>query len=208
MSESAATSFEPAKHLTKVSGSEYLEVKWRLVWLRDAHPNASVITTLLSHGDNTAVFQAHVEIPGGGIATGHGSESAGDFRDYLEKAETKAIGRALAALGFGTQFCPDHEFGASVGRVVDAPVRKSPQQSRGAGVGNAPPRVDKTESSIRDQPATDRQLRYLQAVAKEAGMDPEQLDGMSTEHFGHVTAHLGRRDASSLIDIIQSAHSQ
>src|SRR5687767_583632 len=121
-STTSPTPFDPGRHLTRVSGSDYLEVKWRLVWLRDQHPDAILITDLVSHGDNTAVFKASITIPGGGTATGFGSETAGDFRDYLEKAETKAIGRALAALGFGTQFCPDHEFGASVGRVVDSPV--------------------------------------------------------------------------------------
>src|SRR3954452_7029289 len=126
---SATTPFEPARHLTRISGSDYLEVKWRLVWMRDQHPDATIETQLVSHNDSTAVFRAMVSIPGGGSATGWGSESAGDFRDYLEKAETKAIGRALAALGFGTQFCQDHEFGggnivAGNGqmRIVDAPV--------------------------------------------------------------------------------------
>ena len=120
---SVTTPFEPARYLTRISGSDYLEVKWRLVWMRDRHPDATIETQLVSHNDNTAVFRAMVSIPGGGSATGWGSESAGDFRDYLEKAETKAIGRALAALGFGTQFCPDFEFGAAVGRVVDSPVK-------------------------------------------------------------------------------------
>src|SRR5215203_6459059 len=125
---SVTTPFEPARYLTRISGSDYLEVKWRLVWMRDQHPDATIETQLVSHNDNTAVFRAMVSIPGGGSATGWGSESAGDFRDYLEKAETKEIGRALAALGFGTQFCPDMDDGSSVGRVVDSPV------TRGAGV--------------------------------------------------------------------------
>jgi hypothetical protein len=94
---SATAPFEPARYLTRISGSDYLEVKWRLVWMRDQHPDATIETQLVSHNDNTAVFRALVSIPGGGSATGWGSESAGDFRDYLEKAETKAIGRALVS---------------------------------------------------------------------------------------------------------------
>jgi hypothetical protein len=217
------TPFEPARHLTRVGGSDYLEVKWRLVWMRDQHPDAMVRTELLSHSDNTAVFRAIVEIPGGGCAYGHGSESAGDFRDYLEKAETKAIGRALAALGFGTQFCPDHEFGASVGRVVDSPVnRRNPQQgtprptaARPSGSNSsAQSRADPVERDIGktasvaasgpDQPATQRQLRYLQAVAREAGIDGAGLDDRSEQEFGVPAAALNRRDASAMIDIISS----
>ncbi len=118
----AATAFEPARFLSRLNGKDYLEVKWRLVWLRDRHPGANVDTELVELKDDKAVFKATIEIPEGGRATGYGSETAGDFRDFLEKAETKAIGRALGALGFGTQFCDDPEFGAAVGRVVDSPV--------------------------------------------------------------------------------------
>jgi hypothetical protein len=197
----AATPFEPARYLTRVNGSDYLEVKWRLVWLRDRHPDAVVETELVSHHDNVAVFRAKVALPNGGAATGWGSESAGDFRDYLEKAETKAIGRALAALGFGTQFCPDFEFGATVGRVVDSPV-KTPRAARGT----ATERQDAGAVAAigPDQAATQRQLRYLQAVAREAGFDAAALDERAMQEFG-VQAHaLSRRDASTLIDLIQT----
>jgi hypothetical protein len=199
---SAATPFEPARFLTRVNGSDYLEVKWRLVWLRDQHPDATVETELVSHNENTAVFRARVAIPGAGSSTGWGSETAGDFRDYLEKAETKALGRALAALGFGTQFCPDFEFGAAVGRVVDAPVKVA-NQSRSS----APASRQDTASVAAigpDQPATQRQLRYLQAVAREAGLDGGALDERAVQEFGVQAAALSRRDASALIDLIQS----
>lgn len=199
---SVATPFEPARFLTRVNGSDYLEVKWRLVWLRDRHPDATVDTELVSHNDNTAVFRARILIPGGGSSTGWGSETTGDFRDYLEKAETKAIGRALAALGFGTQFCPDFEFGAAVGRVVDAPVKVAGRVRTGT-------TADRQETvSVAaigpDQPATQRQLRYLQAVAREAGLDGAALDDRAMQEFGVQAAALSRRDASSLIDLIQS----
>src|SRR4051794_17089448 len=114
------TTFEPAKYLVNLNGKgEYLEVKWRHLWLRTEHPDAVIETELVRLEDRDAVFKARVSIPGGGSATGWGSESAGDFRDFLEKAETKAIGRALAALGFGTQYCHDHEFGVGEPPVVN-----------------------------------------------------------------------------------------
>ena len=197
---SAVETFEPAKFLTRVNGSEYLEVKWRLVWLRDRHPEAQVETELVSHVGDTAVFRARVVIPDGGSATGWGSESAGDFRDYLEKAETKAIGRALAALGFGTQFCPDHEFGAAAGRVVDAPVKVS-RFSRGQANDERPAVA---AAPAPEQAATQRQLRYMQAVAREAGIDPQALDELASREFGGPAMSLSRRDASALIDLIQN----
>lgn len=129
MTEQSQT-FDSSRYLIKLKGKDYLEVKWRLYWLRTEHPDASIVTSVLEHDrkDGYALIQAAVAIPGGGSATGLGSETKGDFGDYLEKAETKAIGRALAALGYGTQFCDDHDFGAGSKtdyRLVDNPVGRS-----------------------------------------------------------------------------------
>ncbi len=108
-----AKPFDPRTYLRRIrvrgSEVEYLDVKWRLVWLRSEHPDAHVITDMISNDNNAAVFRAEVTLPNGGRATGYGSEARADFTDYIEKAETKAIGRALAALGYGTQFALDFD---------------------------------------------------------------------------------------------------
>jgi hypothetical protein len=116
--------FDPSKHLRPMKGgAEYLDVKWRLVWLRQEHPDAEIETRALEHEPGKwAAFVARVALPGHGSATGHGSESAGDFRDYYEKAETKALGRALAALGYGTQFVGDELDEGE--RIADSPVER------------------------------------------------------------------------------------
>ncbi len=107
----AATGFDASKYLTNLRGKEYLEVKWRLLWLRTQHPDATIETEMVEHDAGLALFRARVSVPDGGSATGWGSETVDDFGDFIEKAETKALGRALAALGFGTQFCEDYNFG-------------------------------------------------------------------------------------------------
>lgn len=121
--------FDPAKYLRKLKGSDYLEVKWRLLWLRTEHPDAVITTEMarLELNPPLAVFRAHVSIPGAGAATGWGMEERADFGDFLEKAETKALGRALAALGFGTQFADDFDFErpGDGTKIVDAPVARS-----------------------------------------------------------------------------------
>ena len=120
--------FDPTQYLSNFDGRDYLEVKWRLLWMRSQHPDARITTEIVQHNEENgfALFRAEVEVPTGGKATGWGSETVRDFHDYIEAAETKAIGRALAALGFGTQFCTDFDFSANArpGRpqVVDAPV--------------------------------------------------------------------------------------
>lgn len=182
------TTFEPGKYLTKVNGRDYLEVKWRLVWFRNEHPDGEITTELVEHADRTAVFRARVSVPGGGTATGWGTESAEDFGDYVEKAETKAVGRALAALGYGTQFCPDFDFGAAANRIVDAPIDISTTRGR------------RTEDGTR---ATPRQINYVRAIAHEVGLTDEELNEEVTERFGTTVEELGRRDASVLIEQLQ-----
>jgi hypothetical protein len=191
----AQTSFDPARHLTLVSGKEYLEVKWRLVWLRSEHPDASIETELVSHHNNEAVFRAHVKLPGGGSATGWGSEDSQGFGDYLEKAETKAIGRALAALGFGTQFCSDFDFGAAAGRVVDAPV-----QFRAIGGSSA---QESRSTGGYDTAATDRQLKLIASLARDLKLSRQDLEATSTEITGASFDALTRRNASTLIETLK-----
>src|SRR4051794_40253444 len=119
--------FEPSHYLMQIEGRDYLEVKWRLVWLRAEFPTARVLTRMVKHEDGFALFRAQVTLPNGASATGWGSETSHDFADYIEAAETKALGRALAALGFGTQFTRDYDFAEAAAQnaprqVVDSPV--------------------------------------------------------------------------------------
>lgn len=209
--EMAAEQFEPAKYLVNLNGrGEYLEVKWRLLWLRTEHPEASIETELVRLEDHDAVFKARVTIPGGGSATGYGSESAGDFRDFLEKAETKAIGRALAALGYGTQFCQDHEFGGgnimgSNGqmRIVDAPVDFAKNRGQRAGSGGNVASAAQVAADQGNQRATERQVKFIRAIAREAGLDEQELADWTQELYSQEVDQLNRRDASTLIEALQ-----
>jgi hypothetical protein len=197
------STFDPSKYLTKVGGADYLEVKWRLVWLRELHPNATIETELVSHDGNLAVFRARVSIPGGGSATGWGSEGVDDFRDYLEKAETKALGRALAALGFGTQFCPDFDFGAAQGAVVDSPIDFASTRGRRLAEGRSA-ESDRRVASL-NQPVTPRQLKFIQAIAREKGMTEEEVNAEVERVYGRSSVtELDRRDASAFIDRLQA----
>lgn len=197
------SAFDPSRFLTRINGREYLEVKWRLVWLRSVHPDATLETDLINHSDALAIFRARVSLPSGASATGWGSETPGDFGDYLEKAETKAIGRALAALGFGTQFCPDFEFGAAHGRVVDTPVDlrtvRGPQHA-GANMHTHA----QTDDAPRDAAdATPRQIAFLKRLTREAGMQASEVEQRSADQFGKPVSELRRHEISMLIEALQ-----
>ncbi|HYI25877.1 MAG TPA: hypothetical protein VD767_10750 [Thermomicrobiales bacterium] len=186
--------FDPTRHLSLINGNEYLEVKWRLVWLRTEHPDAHIDTELVSHQGSEAVFRAKVSLPDGGSATGWGSEDAQSFGDYLEKAETKAIGRALAALGFGTQFCTDFEFGAAHGRVVDSPVALHAIREDGT------PERPRAASGLA---ATEKQRGLIQSLGRDARLDLDSLNQIAQEQTGRTLDELSRKDASTLIDFLQ-----
>ena len=208
--------FRPADYLIKLKGKDYLEVKWRLVWLRTEHPGAVINTDLHGMTDSSAVFKATVTLPDGGSATGWGSEESSDFGDFLEKAETKAIGRALGALGFGTQFTGEEfEFVDTGGqRVVDSPVQRPAPAQRPAPVAapsaldaalgpkQAPPGVDPTTGEVLKKNATAETVEELRIametahtkddLAKHSG-EVSRLTGLTVEQLNMLRAVYAKR---------------
>ena len=202
------TRFDPTRHLRKVrGGAEYLEVKWRLVWFRERFPNGRIETELLHFTGSSGVVKATVtaiDADGAihGLATGIKAGDAASFGDFLEKAETGAIGRALAALGFGTQFTAD-EYGEGEDRVVDAPVQRDSgaRRERPANWGSPQPptelrpetnRVAQTSSSM----ATEAQVKAIYGISKGLGWEPDTL----FQWLSNVRPEeLSKQEASSVI---------
>ena len=100
MSKSHKTTKGTELPLLNLRGRDYLEVKYRLVWFREEHPGWSIETEFLSTTETSACAKATVRDEQGRIiATSHKFETERGFPDFLEKAETGAIGRALALIG-------------------------------------------------------------------------------------------------------------
>lgn len=202
--------FEPSRYLRKLAGRDYLEVKWRLLWLRTEHPDAIMETEMVRLDESFALFRAKVAIPGGGEATGWGSETRQDFFDFIEKAETKALGRALAALGYGTQFCEDFDFAAgSAGNahVVDSPVEFVPRggesgaNSVDRGTPSRPAAIPQASSSL----ATPAQLKLIYLTAtRDLHITEEELEERCQTQYGRLPLHLTKREASEFIDSLKS----
>ncbi len=134
--------FEPKRHLIKVQGGRnYLPVSARLIWFRQEHPDWGIETepVTIDCDKQYAIFRARIyNAEGRLMATGTKREDIKGFPDYLEKAETGSVGRALALCGFGTQFAPEldevdvREAAAGNGRFHDSPL-PSPRSVRPGG---------------------------------------------------------------------------
>lgn len=131
--------YDPNQHMMSLKGRDYLNVQNRLLWfirdqreliVRGLATCSYIIRTELVEVDRAqgfAHFSCYVRDVLGNETTSYGSETAKDFGDYIEKAATKAEGRALLNLGYGTAMAPEMDEGE---RVVDSPVaRREPHLS-------------------------------------------------------------------------------
>ncbi len=234
--EQRTRSFNPNEHVMQLKSKDglkdYLPVQWRLVWFRDQCPQGTIETEELEYdldreieaevfvwnaekrrsekvvkrAKGYARYRAMVTDGKGGRATGTKSESAVNFPDFGEKAETGSIGRALAALGYGTQFAPELN---EEHRIVDSPVERTSMvaESNGAyssgntnngerkpivavrptaanGVrGNSADGAASTPEATADMsamPITDQQRSSIRKLCQHLGKaEPEQVESMS-----------------------------
>jgi hypothetical protein len=179
----------------------YLDVKWRLVWFREEHPHGSIQTDLLSPpGVTPAVVKATVTLENGVTATGFGQCGEDDWSDWLEKAETRAIGRALALLGYGTQFCEDFD-----DVVSDSPVEGRPRRVSESRAGSEARSGGESRQSGQQEAArmTSNQRGYIEALAREVGLGQAELTAFTEERFERAFVDLNRSEASEVIQSLQ-----
>ena len=101
--------------IVNIRGKEYQTVALRVQKFREAHPDWAIVTVIVSRDDTAVVMLASIlNAEGRIIATGHAEENRKSSQinqtSALENCETSAIGRALAAAGFGgTEFASANE---------------------------------------------------------------------------------------------------
>jgi hypothetical protein len=135
----------------RVQGNkQYLPVANRVQWFRGEHPTWTISTSVVELDWTTgyAVLRAEVlDETGRLIASGMKTETRKGFGDFVEKAETGAVGRALARTGYGTEDALDLEGD----RYADAPIEQ-PESSRGAKAssprGSAPVRTPEEQELL------------------------------------------------------------
>lgn len=132
--------FDPTKYMLKLPKSkkitlgngqirwektvtDYLPVAARIAWFRREHPDWSIITKIVELANKAVVMKAVIKDAGGRIiATARKKETEIGFPDYIEKAETGAVGRALAMCGYGTLQAPEFD---EEDRLADSPIEKA-----------------------------------------------------------------------------------
>lgn len=178
---------------TRRGGADYLPVAYRLVWFRDECPTWSIVTDLVRGGPEAgyALMRATIMDDGGRvIATAHKVEDSKGFEDFTEKAETGAIGRALAIAGYGTQFAAELR-ADDAADPVDAPAaqpqvtaqRAAPQASSTAVAAGAP----------EDAPAVTGPA--LRAMFVQAGVSGDRVDFVARGVYAWATG--GRFDKTT-----------
>jgi len=193
------------KFLIRVQGNRlYLPTQVRIVWFREECPEWSIETKTVegSLAEGYAVVKAIVRNPEGRIiAEGQKSETHKDFpAGFIEKAETGAIGRALAVAGFGSIYAAELDELGDTEHVADAPVQRpvhsqAPAPAPDAKLttvspakGTGAPAIDyRARAAAHTDPEIVALNARLKELAQEAGVDPTDTKAM----IGMIAWHLG-----------------
>lgn len=181
-----------APHLwDNLQGKDYFKPRGRLLWFRSVHPapEGRLTTDFLHVGDHTIVtvsVWADGTVIAMGSATVREWSKGGAPRD-VEKAETAALGRALAHAGFGTEQAFDMD---DSDHLSDSPVTTP--------TGPPPPRQNAPSHTDPENitPLSDDLSNYL---ASQAARVEVTLSIPSTEARAFVWAAVGGDDRGLLI---------
>jgi len=115
-----------------IHGKTYLTVAYRVNEFRQKHEDWGILTELVSADDSVVIMKASICTPEGQIiGTGYAEENRASSQinrtSALENCETSAIGRALAACGYGgTEYASANE----VENAIHQQTVKIPQKEQ------------------------------------------------------------------------------
>lgn len=150
-----------------LKGKKYLPARRRVQWFRGDHPDWTINTSVvdMDFSAGYAVIRAEVlDDTGRLIASGMKTETKAGFGDFVEKAETGAIARAVAIAGYGTEDALDLDEGE---RIADSPVARR----NDAPDGRVPASRPAAPPDKREQLARLMNDRHISVAALERVMD-------------------------------------
>lgn len=161
--------FNPKNHIEKIgkgeSAYDYLPVEYRVIWLRESAPDASIESEMTYFDGETVIFKATVRRPDiDAVSIAHAMKTRKGFdkngketvdKEWFQKAETKALGRALANFGFGTENADDgFDDEQEVPALSSAPAANNSNPVK-AMTENQIEYIKNLKSEIGDQPVED-----------------------------------------------------
>ena len=171
-------------YMMTLQGGQYLKVPGRILAFREEHPNGQILTEMtqfdLSAG--WVCFKATIVVDGLTLATAYGSETQRSFpQGWFEKAETVAVGRALAQAGFGTAYALADFHESEENKLADAPASNRKLQPPAP----QPPAPRPAPSAVPTE--KEHKIKEMFAKAKETGVSNAQLKAMLAER-GYPTS--------------------
>lgn len=168
------------KMITVRGGGKYLKARDRIVWMRgepEQHPDWTIDT--IPEEIVRGTYKSKNEVEGGYariranvydetgrlISSGTKTEFSERFMDFVEKAETGAIARALAVAGYGTEAALDLDEGLEAERIADAPVTSRP-------ITISPSAVEGLVHGGRSERTTAAQLNEIERLAVRTEIGP------------------------------------
>jgi hypothetical protein len=156
------------------NGKDYLTVPGRVWWFRQEHPNGGIVTTPyeISVEKGYAIFVTSIfNAEGGLLSTATASETARDFADFIEKAGTKSVGRALILAGYGIENAGDDLNEGT--RLADMPLpERQPRPIPRPPDDEAPAPAPKQQQAVAAVPLKRAQIAFYNA-ARAGGFDVE-----------------------------------
>ncbi len=161
--------------LMNLKGKNYLQVAFRIQWFVEERPDWSITARIVERTDSVVIMEASILDEKRQIrAVAH---KVGKFAPLeLEKVETGAIGRALAFLGFGTQFAEDLDESED---IADAPIKPKSNTHN-----LQPPKPASAKPPVIKEPVhnyapgkklSEAQVKRLWAISMANGFSKEQV---------------------------------
>ncbi len=140
--------------------------------LREQHPTRSSKPTWWSR-PRPRDLQGIGRLADGASATGWGSEYREQFPNFIEAAETKALGRALAALGFGRSSRRSRHRRGGFG----SPTRRFALYAVGE---NGSQQQYQSSYQQAELEPTDRQRKLIDVLRSQLNLSADELDEIAT----------------------------
>lgn len=172
-------------YLQSIQGKPYLPAAERMIWFREEHPEWAIRTEVLASGDEALVKASILREDSFCVAQAHKAQSRQDFPlGHIEKAETAAVGRALAMCGYGTQFTAlEFAEGDKLADAPAAPERAEPKRDPSEIKPAMPPGVQNMQADMHNSLTDDPGQYKIKVGRKYQGMMIKDLKDLELKSY-------------------------